>query len=197
MFESANYLLKCPFTGTVNHLELIVERYLRRKTLINQTFDKDGLSTMLSKLLGKKDGAYFTSRIDVTKVPEEYLAPEYFGKLFSTRNYNDLKLDSLCNPGGHKNSYVSFTINQTRYFGQMAVFVQEDHVINCIVQIYKVKRIYRCPVATKTELLSFVVVEHTDKLLEIPIQKIEFKLLKILKGNECFLVPILRHFEHD
>ena len=31
MFESANYLLKCKFTGTVNHLKLLVERYARSK----------------------------------------------------------------------------------------------------------------------------------------------------------------------
>ena len=31
MFESANYVLKTKFTGTVNHLRLIVERYNRKK----------------------------------------------------------------------------------------------------------------------------------------------------------------------
>ena len=31
MFESANYLLNSKFTGTVNHLPLLVERYHRNK----------------------------------------------------------------------------------------------------------------------------------------------------------------------
>ena len=33
MFESASYLLKTKFTGTVNHLRLIVERYNRNKKI--------------------------------------------------------------------------------------------------------------------------------------------------------------------
>ena len=37
MFESANYLLSSKFTGTVNHLSLLVERYHKSKDVRRAT----------------------------------------------------------------------------------------------------------------------------------------------------------------
>ena len=43
MFESANNLLSKPLTGTVNRLELIIERYVRRKSLLSTKLKNDNL----------------------------------------------------------------------------------------------------------------------------------------------------------
>ena len=43
MFESANYLLRCKFTGTVSHLKVLVERYIRNKNSCQMSPQRDRL----------------------------------------------------------------------------------------------------------------------------------------------------------
>ena len=54
MFESANYLLQSKFTGTVNHLQLLVERYIRNKDSYRKEIGDNKLAEFASKLRGKK-----------------------------------------------------------------------------------------------------------------------------------------------
>ena len=50
MFESANYLLQSKFTGTVNHLQLLVERYIRNKDSYRREIGDNKLAEFASKL---------------------------------------------------------------------------------------------------------------------------------------------------
>ena len=47
MFESANRLLIAPLTGTVNFCELIVQRFVRSKMLLDLEIQEDSLSEYL------------------------------------------------------------------------------------------------------------------------------------------------------
>ena len=49
MFESANRLLIAPLTGTVNFSELIVQRFVRSKMLLDLEIQEDSLSEYLRK----------------------------------------------------------------------------------------------------------------------------------------------------
>ena len=55
MFESANWLLIAPLTGTVNQCQLMVWRFIRAKMLIKMTFREDYLTPMLADFLEKKE----------------------------------------------------------------------------------------------------------------------------------------------
>ena len=50
MFKSANYLLKCKLTGTVNHLKLLIERYVRNKLSCQEVSRADRLQDLCFSL---------------------------------------------------------------------------------------------------------------------------------------------------
>ena len=54
MFDSANHLPKTTFTGTVNHLRLLVERYLRNKTERDKVPDNDLLKDLCLSMRNEK-----------------------------------------------------------------------------------------------------------------------------------------------
>ena len=54
MFESANHLLKTKLTGTVNHLRLLVERYVRNKTERDKVPDNDLLKDLCLSMRNEK-----------------------------------------------------------------------------------------------------------------------------------------------
>ena len=54
MFESANHLLKTKFTGTVNHLRLLVERYVRNKAERDKVPDNDLLKDLCLSMRNEK-----------------------------------------------------------------------------------------------------------------------------------------------
>lgn len=197
MFESANYLLKSSFTGTVRHLELVIERYLRRKDLIEKPVNTDALTDVISNLLGKKNSKYIAGAVDLTRIPESFKSSIGSRKLLGSQLCGELMLDSFYSQKGDKNSYVSFSSTRTRFFGQIQAFVEDDNAISCIVKLFRVNQSYKCPVMVKADLVSYVDVETSDELIELPIHKLDFKCLKIVKTPKTYLVPILRHFEHD
>ena len=54
MFESANYLLRCKFTGTVCHLKVLVDRYIRNKNSCCENPRKDTLYDLCLSLRERK-----------------------------------------------------------------------------------------------------------------------------------------------
>ena len=54
MFESANYLLRCKFTGTVSHLKVLVERYIRNKNSMLMSPQRDRLYGLCRQFREKK-----------------------------------------------------------------------------------------------------------------------------------------------
>lgn len=195
MFESANYLLKSSFTGTVCHLELIVERYIRRKELLKETVKKDALSDVINAIM-KKNRNPLNAAVDHSKIPAEYRDGSC-DRFFAVHATGIMELDSCCSSRGERNSVVSFRDNRRRFFGEIIVFMEKSSVVLCLVRLMKVKKLYRCHILLKTSPLSYVIVDKTDKLLEVPIDAIDFKLLRIDYAGELFLTPIMNHFEHD
>lgn len=59
MFESANYLLKRPLTGTTNQLDILVRRYLRKKVLCAKEVLDDPLADFALKLTEKGESSNF------------------------------------------------------------------------------------------------------------------------------------------
>ena len=72
MFESANYILQSKFTGTVNHLQLLVERYIRNKDMYraNTIIGKCNLVEVARKVRGKQK---FCRRTIVVGIPTDVL----------------------------------------------------------------------------------------------------------------------------
>ena len=68
MFESAYYLLSSIFTGTVNHLSLLVERYHKSKDLRPATLENDRLAKFCNEMNGIR--MYKRKSIPPSEIPE-------------------------------------------------------------------------------------------------------------------------------
>ena len=71
MFEAANYLLQSRFTGTVNLLPLIIERYHRNKDTLKQKVDDNYLADLCHRMRNTAK-CFERSKLHVSKLPSEY-----------------------------------------------------------------------------------------------------------------------------
>ena len=116
MFESANYLLQSKFTGTVNHLQLLVERYIRNKDSYRREIGDNKLAEFASKLRGKKR---FFKQCLSSGIPDDIRAE---GDVFySNAKLSFFELDSLFHQSS-RNSDISYRSNGRLRYGQIRVF---------------------------------------------------------------------------
>ena len=101
MFESANYLLRCKFTGTVNHLKVLVERYIRNKESHRESPRKD---TLLDLCLQFRDKKKF-KRHAVQEIPPDL--QNLSAQFYSSQKFENFSIDSESSFPS-KNSFVSF-----------------------------------------------------------------------------------------
>ena len=194
MFESANNMLSKPFTGTVNHLDLIIERYIRRKKLLLSELINDDLFDFAESL------GCSTKVFAEHKVIDETALPIHFDSrdpsLFSTMSLRTLNLDSLTY-STNNNAYVSFMQSALQQYGEIVVFQKSD-IVTCLVNVFRVvKRFSHKYCTEKTEILSFVEVEYAGYQKEISITDILNKLFRIDLAHRVFLSVIVDHFDHD
>ena len=116
MFESANNLLSKPFTGTLHQLELIIERYVRRKGLPLTKLKNDNLVDF-AQSLGNTTNPYKERPIVNHSVLPVHINPSD-SCLRSTMEVNYLRLDSLSYSTG-SNAYVSFSVGTKVEFGEI------------------------------------------------------------------------------
>ena len=135
MFESANNLLSKPFTGTVNHLELIIERYVRRKNLLSKKLKNDNLFDF-TQSLGNTTKPYKERPIVNDSVLPVHIDPSD-SCLRSTMEVNYLRLDSLSHSTS-SNAYVSFSFGTKVEFGEIVYFEKAEENI-CLVNLFTVK----------------------------------------------------------
>ena len=121
MFESANYLLQSKFTGSVNLLPLIIERYHRNKQSLRESVRHDKLSDYCNSL--RKTSKFFRKRAISNGVPDDLCNA---GDLFYS-NYQSsaFHLDSLAHSSSF-NSFISFKHNNKLRFGRIRLFFNKN-----------------------------------------------------------------------
>ena len=70
MFESANRLLIAPLTVTVNHCQLIVQRFIRVKIIQKMEIENDCLSAMMVKFGAPKEFDDCYSLAEITEIKD-------------------------------------------------------------------------------------------------------------------------------
>ena len=132
IFENANNLLRKPFTGTQNHLELMVERYVRQKSLLSTKLKNDNLFDFAHSL-GKTTKPYKERPILNHSVLLVHIYPSYYC-LRSIMEVNYLRLDSL-SYSTSSNVYVSFSVGTKVEFGKIVYFDNVEEKI-CLVNLF-------------------------------------------------------------
>ena len=191
MFESANYLLQSKFTGTVNHLSSLVERYLRSKQSLKVEVVKDSL---LEFCLSLRNTKRFCRKVVTSGIPESLLSP---GTVFYSNCYHNLLwLDSKAHLSS-KNSYLAYSDGSNIRYGQASIFFTVGGIENVSVEMFRVTDSYKCNSASNFDVYSYIKVEKLKKYETISVELIVSKCLLIKVSHELYLVPLLQMLEHD
>ena len=157
MFESANNLLSKPFIGTVNHFDLIVERFLRRKMLLSSELKNDNLMDFSQKLGNTSTRFVKLPVIDETALPLHVNPDDEC--LRSTMEINYLKMYSLTYSSS-ANALISFMDFSCLKFGEI-VYFEKSEDSTCLVNLFIVVNWFgfeECK--SEPEVTSFVIVEY-------------------------------------
>ena len=190
-FEAANFSFKRNFTGTVNHLCLQADRYLKKKEGLRKKPKKDSLFKFCNKLQKRKSfkKRYLTNDGLSTKYKTEASATFYCNQQFSF-----FEIVSANNKTD-KNSFISYHCQKKR-FGQVEIFFEDSESEKAVVREYKSKGFCR-PTVYDLPIFLYLELKKTDNIKIIRQNQIEEKLIKIEFENQLFVVPIINCFEHD
>ena len=191
MFESANYLLKSKFTGTVNHLQLMIERYIRNKKNHRAEICTDSLFDLCHQLR-RTSKSFKKSYVSPLTVPESLRS---FNSFSSNQKLNSWEITSILH-SSDRDSYVSFTEEGFEEYGQVHVFFVQDGVDMVYIKKLETKTLYRCADA-RVRVISFVTVNFSDRYDAMPLASLSGKLLRVDVGEAVHLIPLLNVFEHD
>ena len=191
MFESANYLLQSNFSGTVNHLPLLVERYQRNKQSMKTSVTNDNLRNFCHRLRNTKN---FRRKLCLTNIPKDLTGS---GDVFYSNCFSGLlMLDSLAHSTS-KNSCFCFRTESKKRYGQARIFFVSDGIKKVSVQLFDVIRRYKSSMTSKIDVDSYVQVNQLEIFQTISVDRIESKYLLVEISENIFLVPLLQCFEHD
>ena len=189
MFESANYLLKTKFTGTVNHLRLIVERYNRNKKIRREMPANDALFGFCQKF--RKERETMQPSLRVPTVLSTCKMEKTFFDSLRVKNFNIHSFQK-----NEHNACISFIRDGTAVYGLVEQFHSARDVNYAIVSTFKILKTEK-PEDVSLNILSYIEVELSGKQSECTASQISGKMVKILYNSKTFLTPLLDVFEHD
>ena len=164
MFESANYLLRTKFTGTVNHLRLIVECYLRNKADRRRLPEKDALESFCLELRREKTDEEVQKDSNTS------------GKLFFEKfRYKTFTLRT--SKYENANSFISFMQDNLVSYGIVRSFYKLSGANYAVVQRLKVNSSGK-PSLSSVDVVSFLEVTQTAEELKTDTCAIIQKLIQ-------------------
>ena len=194
-FESAHHSLVSAFTGSVNHLRLLVERYLVKKSLLRTNLENDALFNLTSELISgrKKIGqGHLKDTVDVR---------ELCGRASSVSArevLNGLAFDSASDTKSNSNSFITFSpIGADQLiFGQVIAFFRRGRRKFCLVELYAVQKSFKCPGGDRLPC-AFDHGKTTNERIDLPCERILGKLIVFSFEHQNILIKLSSHFDHN
>ena len=153
MFESANYLLNSKFTGTVNHLPLLVERYHRNKEAWRASIkENEPLAAFCLKLRGKKP--FKKDILLPSQVPPHLI--KQGRSFYRCRKFENFSLEG---PPNEKDCFFSAEHNGALICGKVCAFFTEEDNHYVSAQMFKILKSYASPLGTSNNVFSYHIVE--------------------------------------
>ena len=161
MFESANRLLLAPLTGTVNHCELLVQRFIRAKLVLKMGSKHDCLSSLLENFRESKfDDSYSLSETEaVQNFRENYPECRVF-----CRDRENLNLSSDAYGRGSSADCFVATHRENLVFGEIFFFFACPEKMVMLKQFKILKKIKLNPGIPDVMPYGFIVKETDEKL---------------------------------
>ena len=192
MFESANYLLKSKFTGTVNILPLVIERYHRNKDTLKQHVAEDSLADLCHQFRNT------TKRFNRTVLDQSRLPFQFRNEItpfYSNAKFAYFELDSIFHSNSN-NSYVTFLLDDAPHCGQAQYFMGGCPE-KVMIQHFKIVESYQCTKKVDLPIFSFHEVKQSDRVTLINLHSVTEKLLRVDISERIYLIPLINMFEHD
>ena len=191
MFESANYLLRCKFTGTVCHLKVLVDRYLRNKNSCCENPRKDTLYDLCLSLRERK--SFKQRAVCLHEIPSDL--KDLSAQFYSTQKFENFTLDSISH-SSCRNSFISFVCDGEKKLCQIRLFFTIDKQDFASVVLYQIEKKHR-PSQSTADVYSFYEVRKLENVQTISQDAIIEKLLPLTVNEKLVLVPLVNIFEHD
>ena len=194
MFESANRLLLAPLTGTVNHCELLVQRFIRAKLVLKMGIENDCLSSLLENFRESKefDDSYSLSETEeVRNFRQNY--PEF--RVFC-KNHENLNLSSAAYGRGSSADCFVATHRENLIIGEILFFFARPEKMVMLKQFKILKKIKLNPGIPDVMPYGFIV-EETDEKVELPLSSVSTKFLRFEFKSELYFITLMQHFEHN
>ena len=192
MFESANYLLKSKFTGTVNILPLIIERYHRNKETLKQNVAEDALADLCHQFRNTTK-RFKRTVLDKSRLPFQFR--NEFTPFYSNAKLTYFELDSVFHSTAI-NSYVTFLMNNATHCGQIQFFIGGCPE-KVMIQHFEIMESYQCEKKIDLPIYSFHEVKESARVALINLHSVTEKLLRVDISERIYLVPLINMFEHD
>ena len=194
-FESAHHLLSVKFTGSVNHLELLIERYTRSKELSRVATDNCPLTTFCNEILKMKtrfEPKYRMVSSDLMKKYQErgfdVSARLKIGKIiFESKSYMP----------SQATSFVEFQSKDKLRVGQIQFFYKAFGIDHCFIREFDISaNNSHSQIVPLVEPLVFS--RNTELEVEsVEVKDIKSTLMRLDFNKKTHFVRVLSHFHHD
>ena len=184
-------MLNSKFTGTVNHLSLLVERYHRNKEAWRASIkENETLAAFCLKLRGNKP--FRKDFLLPSQVP-----PDLFKQgrsFYCCRKFENFSLEGLPN---EKDFFFSAEHNGALIWGKVCAFFTEEDKHYVSAQMVKILKSYASPLGTSKNVFSYHIVELYSKWKALNVKLVIKKMLHFKIASISYLVPLIDAFEHD
>ena len=196
MFESANRLLIAPLTGTVNHCQLMVCRFLRAKLVSKMEVEDDSLSSMIKGIREptKFDESFsFTEGQETQNFKSKFPEAQLFCRIYYTHFLGSVSYGR----GSNADNFVAAVFDDDIFVGEI-LFFYRDPTTGCLVRKFEiVKKIKLVETDIKLEVPFGFIVGKEIENIEIPLNAIRCKLFRFVFQDSVYLISMLKHYEHN
>ena len=196
MFESANRLLIAPLTGTVNHCQLMVCRFLRAKLVSKMEVEDDSMSSMIKVI---REPTKFDENFSFTEGQETQNFKSKFpeAKLFCRIYYTHFLGSVSYGRGSNADNFIAAVFDDNIFVGKI-LFFYRNQTTGCVVLKFEiVKKIKLVETDIKLEVPFGFIVGKDIENIEIPLNAIKCKLFRFVFQDSVYLISMLKHYEHN
>ena len=195
MFESANHRVICPLTGTVNHCQLLVTRYLRNKLIEKLKVENDCLATFVHSDKKKFDETFSMKE---TEASRSFASVNPNCQIFGRLHKKFYFTSSVYSKARKADQFVAIKLDEI-VIGELQFFYENDSGRAICLKVYKILRRLRLlkERGSQSNTIFGYIAEETEKLIHVPLSTIACKLFPIEFQETLYFVTMLQHFEHD
>ena len=193
-FESAHHILAVKFTGSVNHLELLVERYSRCKRLFRTEFKDPLLGSFFERTLNTESQIDCQHRMISMPLMKQFKERGF--KLKARTKVGRLVYESESYELSQNASYVEFQFEGKVSIGRILFFYEKNGRNRCLIE--KLECVELAIPGNCRDMNAFVFVfVKTGAIRDLDLACLKGLFLRMSFQDKIYFVRLLHHFHHN